>query len=97
MKTHIYGGKPPGKKMFRELYEVLCDFCHPNFHGTSGRSDIVHEEKALIFHKTNYMADRYFDFFFYLTISARLFLHFYRETFNLLEENEIMPIIHRSK
>jgi hypothetical protein len=97
MKSHIYGGKPPGKKMFRELYEVLCDFCHPNFHGTSGGSDIVHEEKALIFHKTNYMADRYFDFFFYLTISARLFLHFYRETFNLLEENEIMPIIHRSK
>jgi hypothetical protein len=86
MKKHIYGGKPPGDKMFRELYEVLCDFCHPNYHGTSVGSDIVHEEKALIFHKTDYLADRYIDFFFYLNMSARLFLHFYSETLKLIKQ-----------
>ena len=86
-------GKAPNKKMFRELYEDLCDFCHPNYQGVTSASDIIHEEKANIFHETNHISKMDFIFFFHLTMSAILFNHFYKEVLSLLKQNEIMPII----
>lgn len=86
--------KPTHDKMFRELYDDLCEFCHPNFHGITSGSDIIHEERAVIFHKTNRMSDIEFNFFFHLTMSPTLFIHFYKEVLTLLKDKEIMPIFH---
>ena len=87
--------KEPRDKMFRELYEDLCDFCHPNYQGITIGQDIIDEERAVIFHKTNRISDSDFTSFFHLEISALLFLNFYKEVFNLLMEKEIMPIFHK--
>jgi hypothetical protein len=87
--------KAPHDKMFRELYEDLCDFCHPNFQGITSGQDIIDEERAVIFHQTNRISDSDFTFFFHLEMSALLFIHFYKEVFKLLKEKEIMPIFHK--
>ncbi len=97
MNKSVFGGKPPDKKMFRTFYEDLCDFCHPNVQGTTIGADIIHEEKAIVYHKADYINDRDLIFFFHISMSSRLFLHFYSTTRNLLEEKEIMPIIHGNK
>jgi hypothetical protein len=94
LKKKLLKDKAPHDKMFRELYEDLCDFCHPNFQGITSGSDIIDEEMAVIFHKTDRISDTDFTFFFHLSMSAVLFIHFYKEVLNLLKENEIMPIFH---
>ena len=93
MNKSIFGGKPPHKKMLRTFYEELCDFCHPNFQGTTSGADIIHAEKAIVYHKTDRIDDRDLTFFFHLGMTSRLFLHFYASTRSLIEEKEIMPII----
>lgn len=95
MSKSIFGGKPPDKKMLRILYEDLCDFCHPNFQGTTSGADIIHAEKAVVYHKTNRIEDRDLIFFFHLRMSSRLFLHFYATVRSLIEEKETMPIVHK--
>jgi len=91
----VFGGKSPSKKRFRTLYEDLCDFCHPNFQGTTIGANIIHGEKAVAYNKTDYMDDRVLIFFFHIATSSKLFLYFYTATRNLLEEKETLPIIHR--
>ena len=94
LKKKLLKDKAPHDKMFRELYEDLCDFCHPNFQGITSGSDIIDEERAVIFHKTNRISDTDFTFFSQLSMSAVLFIHFYEEVLKLLKEKEIMPIFH---
>lgn len=53
----------PHDKMFRDLYEDLCDFCHPNFQGITSGQDIIDDGRAVIFHKTNHISDSDFTFF----------------------------------
>ena len=95
MNKFIFSGKPPHNKMLRTFYEELCDFCHPNFQGTTSGADVLHAEKAIVYYKTDRIADRDLTFFFHLGMSSRLFLHFYAATRCLLEEKEIMPLIQR--
>lgn len=91
------GDGTDNKGGFRDLYDWLSDFCHPNFQGTCGASDIDHKEKSLIFYDTDVILDRDFPHFFSLNLSAELFLHFYDETLALISEKEIMPVIHKQK
>ena len=84
------------KAMFRDLYDWLSDFCHPNFQGTCGGAEIDHKEQSLIFYDTDVIQERDFPHFFSLNLSAELFLHFFDETVALLEQKEIMPIIHKT-
>lgn len=96
IKKKLLKDKAPHDKMFREFYEDLCDVCHPNFQGIQGGSDIIHEERAIIFHKTNHISDNDFTLFFHLNMSAPLFIHLYKEVLELLKEKEIMPIFHNN-
>jgi|GEM_PF-2763442 hypothetical protein len=96
LKKNLLKDKAPHDKIFREFYEDLCDFCHPNFQGIQSGSDIIHEEKAIIFHKTNRISNSDFTLFSYLNISAELFIYFYKEVLKLLMEKEIMPIFHNN-
>ena len=84
------------KAMFRDLYEWLSDFCHPNFQGTYGGAEIDHKNESLIFYDTDVIHERDFSHFFSLNLSAILFLDFFDKTLALLEEKEIMPIIHKT-
>jgi len=95
LKKNIFKDKMPDAKMFRSLYEDLCDFCHPNYQGTFSGHEII-GDGSVIFHDIDHIADAEFSFFFNLTISAALFLYFYEEVLLLLKEKEIMPVFHKS-
>ena len=84
------------KALFRDLYDWLSDFCHPNFQGTCGGAEIDHKDESLIFYDTDVIHERDFPHFFSLNLSAILFLDFFDKTLALLEEKEIMPIIHKT-
>jgi hypothetical protein len=94
LKKDLLKDKAPHDKIFREFYEDLCDFCHPNFQGTTSGADIIDEERAVIFHNTNRISDIDFTLFFHLSMSALLFIHFYKEVLTVLKEKEMMPISH---
>lgn len=81
----------PQKKSFMLLYEDLCDFCHPNFWGITTGTTIPKNSTSVLFNKNNFLSPENFSFFFYIQISATLFLHFYFETYNLIKKMEIMP------
>jgi hypothetical protein len=82
----------PPDKMFRELYDDLCEFCHPNFHGITSGSEIIHEERAIVYRKTGSITKIEFTFFFHLAMSIILFLYGYEEVLRLINKNEILPI-----
>ncbi len=93
----LFKSKKPHEKRFRELYEDLCDFCHPNFQGITSGQDIIEEEQAVIYHETDRIDDIGFTFFFHLNISATLFIFIYQEVTKLVKSKEIMPIFHHDK
>jgi hypothetical protein len=85
------------KDMFRDLYEWLSDFCHPNFQGTYGGAEIIdHKDKSLVFYDTDVIHERDFPHFFSLNLSAILFLDFFDKTLAIIKQKEIMPIIHKT-
>ncbi len=86
-------GKAVPKNMFRELYEDLCEFCHPNFHGITSGSEIIHADRSISYKKTGAISKIEFTFFFHIRTSIALFLHGYEEVLSLIKKNEIMPII----
>jgi len=89
---------PKGEQpLFRGNYEFLSDFCHPNFHGLSSGSIILHDEKAIIYlNKENVSAEtlaHHLD----LDISLELFNKFCSESLSLIKKNEHMPAFHSDK
>jgi hypothetical protein len=96
LKKKLLKDKAPHDKIFRKIYEDLCDVCHPNFQSTINGFEIIAEETAVIFHKTDHISAVVFPLFFHLNMSALLFLIFYAEVFNLLKEKEIMPKFFRN-
>ena len=91
LKKNILKDKMPDDKMFRSLYEDLCDFCHPNYQGIFSGHKII-GNGDVIFYNSDHIGESEFNFFFHLSMSAQLFLYFYEEVFSLLKEREIMPI-----
>jgi hypothetical protein len=83
------------QRMFRDLYDVLSDYCHPNFPGLYRASAILDQEKAIIYYKTDAIKDNDISPFFKLSVSTQLFIHFYDQVYALLNEKEIMPVIER--
>jgi hypothetical protein len=84
-----------GKKAshFREAYEFLCEFCHPNFHSHFVCTKCDNDEKATIFLDSCEVSGKDFALFFYLHLSVPLFIMFYDAILELINRNEIMPII----
>jgi hypothetical protein len=93
LRKVLLKGKDVPKKMFRELYEDLCEFCHPNFHGITSGSEINHADRSISYKKTGEISKIEFTFFFHIRISIALFIHGYEEVLGLIKKNEIMPII----
>lgn len=93
LRKVLLKGKDVPKKMFRELYEDLCEFCHPNFHGITSGSEIDHEDWSISYKQTGEISKIEFTFFFHLRTSIVLFLHGYEEALNLIKKNETLPTI----
>lgn len=90
--------RPPndtGDKLFRSMYDNLCNYCHPNLNSNALGYSL--EGENLIFYKTDPMNNTpHFKVIFNcLNISSMCFLMIYEDTVNLLKRKETMPIIHK--
>lgn len=83
--------KAPEGKKFRDFYDDLSEFCHPNYHGITSGSAILKEENAIVYHNKDQISNLEFGFFFHLSMSVSLFLFLYEEIFRKLKNKEIMP------
>lgn len=78
--------------MFRNSYDTLSEFSHPNFFGISYKTKVSVEQGNVLF-----LSDRdSFERFAKgglpkLLITANVFMMFYREAYSLIEKNETMP------
>ena len=90
LKKYLFPADPEDKK-FRSSFDVLSDFCHPNFHGTCCGSEIIVSERAFQFNRTDELRDDDVAFFFYLNMSTTLFLTFYKDCYRLLHDRILLP------
>lgn len=89
---------PKGEKpLFRDKYEFLSDFSHPNFHGLSSGSEVIHERKEIIYLTEENVSEDVLNHHLDLAISLELFCYCYSEVLSLINKNEYMPIIYATK
>jgi len=89
---------PKGEKpLFKDKYDFLSDFTHPNFHGLSTGSKIIHKNKEIIYLTEEDANEEVLNHQLDLAISLDLFCYCYSETLSLITKNEHMPIIHAAK
>lgn len=82
--------KFPGGKRFRETYEWLSEFCHPNCFGQTIGVEIS-LPKAIFEEEPEFREHNVGQINSYMIISCELFFDFYDKCFSLVEENEEMP------
>ena len=80
------------KKMFRNTYEWLSEFCHPNHFGQI--IGVIQEGKKAVFNYNHFPdKDEVQHFFFSLISSCHLLFPMYDNCFALINEHETMPEI----
>jgi hypothetical protein len=84
------------KSIFRDSYDELSEFCHPNSFGiymgtTVNKVGVIRYDNQLELHK------KMFHFVNRLLITASAFLMFYDQAYEMLSSNEDLPIISRTK
>jgi len=79
-------------KMYRKSYEFLSEFCHPNDFAFQLTKKI--KKKGIVRYYTEpiLLKQNFLTFCNYLLISAPSFIYFYDKVYELLEENEDLPI-----
>ncbi|MFH1616199.1 MAG: hypothetical protein ABIG61_14075 [Planctomycetota bacterium] len=91
LKREIIKNLSDEKKMLRENYDFLSEFCHPNFHSHTLGAEFNVEEKTVRFLRKSKILEREFGLFGYLAISGPIFLLFFDRIYNLIKTNETMP------
>lgn len=88
-----YKNKIPGKvSMFRESYDFLSEFCHPNSYGI-GMGCSINSAGIVRYNNSVTLSDRDLTFCHYLLMSCSTSLGFYDMIYELLSKNEELPII----
>lgn len=88
-----YGDK--NSKPFRESYDFLSEFCHPNMFGLTIGSEII-EEGIIEFYKKPYLNNSDYGVLLNLNLmSIDYFFHLYDKSFNLIKENEDIPYLEK--
>lgn len=80
--------------VFRESYEYLSEFCHPNHYGVTMGSHL-NSIGIVRFDKHPDLKNKYIEPLGYLTISTGIFIMYYDKILKYLTENEDMPVIVR--
>lgn len=78
-------------KNFRESYDFLSEFCHPNHHGIMMGSNILSGPLVKFTDKYE-ISQKDFCILGYLYLSVILFITLYDEAKDLLEKNEELPV-----
>jgi len=82
-------------KPFRESYDFLSEFCHPNMLGLTVGSEII-ERGVIKFCKMPSLNEGDYGVLLNLSImSIEYFFHLYDKCFNLIKENEDIPYLER--
>ena len=88
-----------GKKesIFEETYNILSEFCHPNSYAMILAKKIERgwEGFTLKYYDSAAILEHHLFFLHFLSMSTFPFIQFYNKTYELLEENEELPIIIR--
>lgn len=88
--THI---SPRRVQTFRKTYELLSEYCHPNFSGITIGAQWEKNIGIVGFKQSLELLNEDLAVSSYLLISTTAFLRFYDMCFSLLSENEELPII----
>ena len=88
--------KTPGWNRFREAYEWLSEFCHPNCFGQTIGVQMSFP-KAIFEEEPEFRDQDVGQISLYMIISCELFFDFYDKCFSLLKENEEIPKLIRSR
>lgn len=87
-----FKNKTPEKvSMFRESYDFLSEFCHPNCYGFVTGCDI-NSVGIVRYSKSAHMTEKDLIFVNYLLMSCHAFFNFYDKVFELLNTNEEVQI-----
>ena len=92
-KLKSMGGHPD---MLRSCYDVLSEYNHPNLMGTTYKTKVNLEEGTVTFLTDAESFEKHSkSIILKLLISADLYLMFYKKAFELLQQNENMPVLER--
>ena len=84
-----YGNK--NSKPFRESYDFLCEFCHPNMLGLTIGSEIIRPGVVKFNRKPDFDEGDYGVLLNLIIMSIEYFFHLYDRCFNLIKKNEDIP------
>ncbi len=91
----IYRKKSSNKdKIYRNSYDDLCEYCHPNFWGVTMGSHI-NKISIARFDKHPVLDKEHLFIFFDMNITLKTFISNYDEVLDILSKNEEMPIIYK--
>lgn len=83
--------------MFEKIYELLCEFSHPNFLGTAYKTKVNIDKGNVTFLTDEESFERYSKMnVSRLLISVNFFIFWYKKAFSLIEKNETMPTLVKS-
>lgn len=81
------------KTPFRDCYDFLSEFCHPNLLGLIIGSDIIRPGTIEFYAKPNVKKQDLGILLNYLSSSCTFFFYVYNKAFNLIKEHEEIPIL----
>jgi len=88
------GGKEEG--IFRNCYDFLSEYCHPNMLGLTVGSEVAEEYHTVFYEKPKFKDEHFGILINYMLISCRFFFLLYDKSFVLLKDHELMPDLLRS-
>ena len=78
-------------KPFRNSYDFLSEFCHPNFLGLTMGSEIVAKNTVVYSEKLEFKEAHFVKLVNYMLMDCGFFFHIYDECFSLIRKNEQIP------
>jgi len=78
-------------RIFRNCYDFLSEFCHPNMLGLLVGSYITEKDHLVLYEKPQFKDEDFGTLINYMLISCRSFFYMYDKSFALLKEHELMP------
>ena len=84
-------------KLFRDCYDFLSEFCHPNFFGSTIGADIVDRGTVVYYENPRFKHEDFGILINHMVMSCGFFFHVYDESFSLIKSNEEMPDLVKSE
>jgi hypothetical protein len=78
-------------KIFRQCYDFLSEFCHPNMLGLMVGSDVTENRNLILYEKHRFREEDFGTLINHMLISCNSFFYAYDKSFSLLKDHELMP------